>query len=276
MNWLLDATAFDTYHDELVDSIERYGDKVVSLKHPDPPYHWSDIEGRIRSTFPKGTMVITHGDIDLVGKVIDYGDWVPGAFATVENFRCSSYFPHLGKHLLNRDNFVLPFAELGQQAEYLFRELGRNGKLFVRPDSPLKLFTGMEIGQDTWSRDLDYMSIYEFPLDTLVVVSSPKDIESEWRFVVANQKIVDGSMYKHHGDMCVKPGYDAQALEFARAIAALGYEPDPVWVLDIAKTGAGEYAVVEIGGFSFANLYACSKDLVVEAVSKVISVKNSG
>ena len=50
---------------------------------------------------------------------------------------------------------------------------------------------------------------------------------------------------------------------------AVGYVPDPVWVMDICKTTDGEYHLLEIGVFSFANLYKCNKDSVVTAVSEI-------
>ena len=115
---------------------------------------------------------------------------VPGVFATVENFFCSSYFPHFREYLLNRDHIMLPFADLRHRRQELFEMFGRNGKIFVCPDSPLKLFTGLVVSEETFEKDLEFMAFYEFPPDSVVVVSSPKGIVKEWRFVVANGQIV--------------------------------------------------------------------------------------
>ena len=41
-----------------------------------------------------------------------------------------------------------------------------------------------------------FMGFYEFPPDSLVVVTSPKTIVKEWRFVVANGRVVAGCQYK--------------------------------------------------------------------------------
>jgi hypothetical protein len=39
--------------------------------------------------------------------------------------------------------------------------------------------------------------------------------------------------------------------------------------MDIALTEAGSFRLIEIGSFSFANLYACNMRSVVNAVEKV-------
>ncbi len=113
------------------------------------------------------------------------------------------------------------------------------------------------------------MSFYDFPENSLVVVSSPKSIVTEWRFVVAKKTVIAGSEYNHSGVFALKADYDPAAYDLAVRIAASSYQPDPVWVIDICKTSAGEYRLLEIGGFSFADLYACDKAAIVRAVSQV-------
>jgi hypothetical protein len=113
------------------------------------------------------------------------------------------------------------------------------------------------------------MAFYEFPVNSLVVVSKPKQIEREWRFVVAESRVVTGCQYSSDGKFDYQSKYDPQAFELATAVATHGYQPDPVWVLDVCKTSAGTYHLLEIGGFSFSDLYACNKADVVAAVSVV-------
>ena len=163
---------------------------------------------------------------------------------------------------------MLPFGELERCQDFLFRTMGRNDRVFVRPDSPLKLFTGQIVTRDTFAADLEFMSFYEFPRKSLVVVSSPKSIEAEWRFVVANHRVVTGCQYKLQEKMDFRSEVDPAAFEFASTIAAAPYQPDPVWILDVCRTADKAYRLLEIGGFSFADLYACSKAAIVDAVSE--------
>lgn len=269
VGWLLDANVFDTYHDELVAAIHRAGHLVRSLGRPDPPYGWDDAPEAYRRAFPRNSCVVTHADIDLVRRVQGDKLWSPGAIATIEHFYCSYYFPRLGRFLLNNRYAMLPFGDLARSSAFLFDALGQGGKLFVRPDSPLKIFTGMVISRETLAKDLDFMAFYEFPIESLVVVSTPKTIVAEWRFVVAKNAIVAGSQYKSGDSLVALPSVDPQALALAQSVLAMGFAPDPVWVMDICQTQDGQYHLLEIGGFSFANLYGCDKDAVVHAVSEI-------
>jgi len=269
VGWLLDPSVFPKEHEELAAAIVRQGHEIKSVARPDLPYTWADTKFAYRKLFPKGACVVTHGDIDLVNRVRADALWTPGVFATVEHFFCSHYYAHFGRFLLNQNYAMLPFAELLRRADWLFAAFGRDGRIFVRPDSPLKLFTGLLASQANFERDVEFMGFYEFPRESLVVVSTPRTICREWRFVIADGQIVAGSQYKERDENIVQPGYDDGAFSFAQDVLATGYAPDPVWVLDVCHTDDGQYHLLEIGGFSFAGLYACDKDAIVQAVSAV-------
>jgi hypothetical protein len=269
VGWLLDAIVFDTYHDEIAAAITRNGDVWQSVRRPDPPYGWEDTGDAYRHAFPDNACVVTHADIDLVRRVQADGIWVPGAFAAVEHFHCSHYYAHFGKYLLNQDYTMLPLAELERQCNFLFDTFGRANAIFIRPDSPLKLFAGQLAHRDTFAKDLEFIAFYEPRPESLVVVSSPKEIKREWRFVIADQVIVAGSLYRDSGSLKAEPCDDQGAEHLAATILATGYAPERVWVMDICETADGHYHLLEIGAFSFANLYGCDKDAVVRAVSNV-------
>jgi hypothetical protein len=266
VSWLIYSDDFDANNCGLADAIRRHGHAVCEIDRPTPPYHWDDTSNAYRQAFPRGACVVTLADIDLVQRIRADDIWTPGVFATIEHFYCSQYYAHFGRFLLNRDYAMLPFAELARCADFLFRTFGRDGRIFVRPDSPLKLFTGLVVARDSLAKDLEFMAFYEFPTESLVVVSSPKTIVKEWRFVVADGHVVTGSQYKEGDKVVALPHYDHAAFDLAAAIAG-SYWPDPVWVLDICQTNDGAFHLLECGPFSFAGLYACDQDAVVEAVS---------
>lgn len=276
VGWLIDVVAFPQYHDELAEAIAECGHTPVSVHRPAPPYHWDDVGCSYRDEFEEGACVVAHGDIDLVARVSKDKRWCPGVFATVENYFCSSYFPRFADFLLNADYKMLRFNDLSQQADSLFDKMSIDGELFVRPDSPLKCFDGQKISKGEFEKDLDFLAFNEFPEDSVVIVSSPKEIEQEWRFVVAKCEVVAGSRYHDGRGFVAEPASDPVALDFAKEIAEFDYQPDPVWVLDVAKTANGDYRLLEIGGFSFASLYGCEKKAVVEAVSDVAASIHSG
>lgn len=267
VGWIVDAQAFDTYHDELIEAIVRNGHLAVSVERPPAPYQWDDVDCSYRKCFPAGACVVTHGDVDLVNRVSNDGLWSPGVFAEVKRYHCSHYFAHFGDVILNHDYVMLPFAEFPRLADSLFGYLGVEGELFVRPDSPMKVFNGQRIAQSEFDKDYEFMAFNEFPREALIVVSSPKNIATEWRFVVVEKRIVAGTEYHNGSEFVAYPVAENNALQFAQRVAARVYQPEPVWILDICRTTEGEYRVVEVGGFSFASLYGCDKDAVVNAVS---------
>lgn len=269
VNWLLDADMFEGYRDELAAAIREQGHQVKLIQTPAPPFRWDDVGCSYRDSFPAGSCVVAHGDIELVTRIHQEGRWTPGAFCNIEEFAWSNYACHFGAYLLNRDYIMLPFGELDRCQDFLFASVGEDDRVFVRPDSPLKLFTGQIATKKTFQADLDFMGFYEFPAGTLVVISSPKKIRNEWRFVIADGKVVAGCQYKCGDHLEVDANFDPDARSFAQSIASLGYGPDRVWIMDICKTAEQSYRLLEIGGFSFSDLYACHMPTVVSSVSKV-------
>jgi hypothetical protein len=267
VSWLIDADMFEGYREELASCIRAQGHDVKLVRAPSPPYRWEDAGCFYRNTFGKDACVVAHGDIELATRIIRERLWIPGGFGTIENYFCSRYFCHLGKYLLNGNYVMLPFAELSRCREFLLDFIGVDGKLFVRPDSPLKLFTGQVASRERFDADLEFMNFYEFPANSIVVVSAPKVIEKEWRFIVADKQVVTGCQYKSGGAMLMATGYDDGAYGLAKEIASGPFEPDAVWVMDICRTREDGFFLLEIGGFSFADLYACDKPRLVKAVS---------
>ena len=59
----------------------------------------------------------------------------------------------------------------------------------------------------------------------------------------------------------------AEALALAKEIVGVLPAPDPVYVLDLARTEAG-LGLVELNPFSGSDLYGCDRDAIVAAVAK--------
>lgn len=268
VGWLIDADLFGGYREDLMACVRALGHEARLIRAPQPPFRWDDVGCSYRDTFPAGACVVVHGDIELVTKVHRERRWTPGVFATVDHYFCSHYYCHLGEHLLNRDYVMLPFGELRRQFDFLCETVGEQGRVFVRPDSPLKLFTGQIVARDSFEADMEFIGFYDFPASSLVLASRPFCIAAEWRFVVADKQVVAGCRYKLDGKLDLQRDCDTEAAALAATIAAGEYQPDPVWVIDICRTEAGEYRLLEIGGFSFADLYVCDKTAIADAVSK--------
>lgn len=272
VNWLLDGDLFATYRDELLSAIHSQGHVAKVISAPSPPFRWDDVGCSYRETFAADACVVAHGDIELMTRIRNEGRWTPGAFCAIERFFCSHYACHLGKYLLNQRYMMLPFGELVRCQDFLFDSLGTDDRLFIRPDSPLKLFTGQVVSRSSFAADLEFMAFYEFPASEIVLVSAPQQVVCEWRFVVSNGRVVTGCHYKQGSELISRAGYDQAAFELATVVASQDFQPDPVWVVDICQTADHAYHLLEIGGFSFSDLYACDMQKVVSAVSAEATV----
>lgn len=268
--WMIDAVLFPHYRDELVREIEDQGHHPFLIEGPKPGYRWNDL-GTSKLKTPDDRVVV-HGDIDLVRTIQEQGRCDVVAPATIQNYECASYFCELGEYLLNRNYCMLPFGELERRREFLFATFGVGDAIFVRPNSPLKIFTGQLVTRGAFADHMELMGFYEFPRSEIVVVSSPWSLVAEWRFVVVEGRVIAGSQYRRANTAALEPCQNTGAKAFADRIVSTGFEPDPVWVFDVCQTDDGEFHLLEIGVFAFADLYACDKTAIVRCVSAVGSL----
>ena len=246
VNWLIDADLFTEYSDELQAAISDQGHAVTRIGVTKPGDTWEDEGCSYRNTFPTESCVVTHASIGFCDRVRREQLWTPGAYFPVEDLFCSRYFGELGEFLLNEDFVMLPFCDLRRRREFLFDCFGHDGAFFVRPDSPLKSFDGQLVREASFEKDLEFLAFYEFPEHELVVVSSPKAVTTEWRFVGADRAIVAGSQYRAGGrEVSVSPVCDPQARGLAETIAAREFQVDSVWVVDVGLTSAGDLRLIE-------------------------------
>lgn len=195
----------------------------------------------------------------------------PGAYCTLEKYACTRYYPKMAPLLLNRSYVMLPYGELVRRKDFLFDSLDpfRTDTLFVRPDSGGKQFHGQLVPRDGYEEAVKKMAFYEVPDHELVVIATPQRLRAEWRFVVADKRVLPA------GQQQPTPGGSEcplEALALAGKAAQL-YEPDKVWTVDVGLTEEGDYKVVEIGSFSAAGLYAPDLTEIVRVVSKIAALE---
>jgi len=169
--------------------------------------------------------------------------------------------------LLHERWICLPANELIANAADIAAEFGCTNQLVVRPDSPLKPFSGRVLDVDAISlRALDHGFYYED--ETLPVIAAPvADVGREWRFVVVEGVVVAGSGYNADTRSAGASGEDTEARKLAEEIASSMAPPAAVYVLDICKVG-DDYRLLELNPFGGADLYDCDASAIVEAVSK--------
>jgi hypothetical protein len=261
VNWLIDNNAFDDQK-RIAEEVERQGMRceIASFRHGDEEKDWKKLFGETDCVVFYGSLATAA----MIKREMPY--WVPGVHCNLKAFQCTNYYPALGKYLLNEQYIMIPYGELKRKKDFLFNTLGIDDALFIRPNSGAKSFTGTLLYLESYEKEVDKLDFYNVQADELCVVAEPRNVTTEWRFVVANKKVVAGSLYQCEGSSLRYPAAQGTAWHLAEEVAQL-YEPDKVWTVDICRTKGGNYYLLEIGSFSCAGLYECDLEAVIREVS---------
>lgn len=183
---------------------------------------------------------------------------------TIENYDYSNYSQYFYKDLLNYDFYITPWWNL---ENFIFsnQELYTEG-IFIRPNSGRKIFTGTTLSPTWYWKEIDIIKNLpssNIKNEDLVVVSSVKKIESEYRVLFYKDKFVAASYY--NGD------FD---LDFMLRIAtATKYDipwfPDDLWVCDMARVG-NNWKIVEINNGWSAGWYEMDHNYIVQYIKENI------
>lgn len=270
INWLIESDVFDENIDRLCAEIQIQGHKYIVV-----PYEPFESSKKYLTVFPKEEPTIFYGSINFATQIKRESEWVPGLFWTKDKYRCRNYYPHLSKYILPQNYAFLPWGDVLNKKKWLFKTFGSDNRIFIRPDQGEKVFTGLVISFDEFEDKLGKICYNEPNPEELVVVSTPKNIVKEWRFIVSHDKVIAGSLYKENGwkkTECYQHRKDSGRRHSLTGLlnrVIKSYNPDPIYCLDICQTKPGYYYVVEIGAFSVAGLYDCNLREVVKAVSEV-------
>jgi hypothetical protein len=255
MHWVVEHGVFASGFD-MSAAAQRAGHRVTA---------WQD-EWWSTQDWPRleNEPVVFHGSLGNAAKLRGARpSWRPGSFCNTAAHCCSAWYEHARPWLLNSEWTVMP-------AEQLVAAPPDYDPVFVRPDSPLKPFTGRVLRRAELSlAALDFGFYFDDP--ALPVVAAPvRSIQGEWRYVVADRRVVAGSAYVADGRRAVADDSRRAPWSFAQTIASSLDPPESVYVLDVCESDS-ELRLVELNPFSGADLYACDADAVVRAVAASVA-----
>lgn len=261
--WLLQTDIFEENLNLLCDEIQRQGMEYRIYDHK----QFGDGKDVI-DKYSKGDCVIVYGSLQM-GRVFQKNStWIPGVYCDLPKYDCSYYYPYFGHYLINEDYIMIPFGELRRQREFIFDTLGEGGYVFVRPDSGFKTFTGTTCSYKNWEDDVRFLNTYQVDSNAIVIVSSAKNLDKEWRFVVVDDKVISGSQYRNASGVKLDDA-PKRVYNYAQSVVNnTSYSPERVWCLDICEDIYG-FSVLEVGCFSCAGLYVAPKEPIVREVSRI-------
>ncbi len=249
-----------------VDTRPVYDDAVRSLGHVvenwDPDW-WTN------ERWPRhdGDVVVFRGSLGDADRVRMELPWQPGAFCNTEMFACSSWYPGAAQWLAHERWAKTCVNDLVECPEKALASIDSPEEFFVRPDSPLKPFSGRVVAKANLSLDALDFGYYYDDASLPVIVAPIRQIGREWRYAVVNQEVIAGSAYDPDGRDALPDDPGGAPWRFASDVAATIPAPDPVYVLDVCEVD-GELRLLELNPFSGADLYACGAEAVVQAVSQ--------
>jgi len=258
VKWIVEEFHPDNSFQKLADEVRRQGMVCEVLKY------WP-FESGSYDIYSDADCVLFQGSINLGLQLQREKSWRPGLWFNQQNFECSTYYAYWGGYLLNRDYIMVPAGDLVRKSPWLFNVFGQ--RLFIRPNSGVKTFAG-RVFQHTSLKVEWPEQFVDVSLEDLVVVSEAKRVDQEWRFVIARGEVVTGCQYKHNGKFEQKPGFPDEAAGLAGEIAQSGFQPGPMYVLDICRV-SDKYYLMETNSFSCSGLYECDMEMIVKAATQL-------
>ena len=274
VNWLLESHVLGLLNG-LIREIKKQGHGIkVWCKPPHFKQHWSTL-------FGADDCVIYYGSIGLAKEIEKVNQWTPNTYTNSKYYDCSNYYPAFGNYLLNQDYLMIPKGDVIRQKEWIYYLEGEKNEVFIRPERGGKTFTGKSISKENLEDHINSLNIND---KDLCVISSPKEVYKEWRFLVVDGKIITGSQYRERkwdGKTAEYVSRDVQdnveqnmsvhqkAYDKAEEILAnTNFQCDRAWTLDICEH-RGDFYMMEIGGFSCAGLYKMDLEKIVAKISEI-------
>jgi hypothetical protein len=259
VTWVLEADVFPASHALMRDAVRGVSAEVV---------RWKD-DWLVDESWPRlsARTVIFHGSLGNAALVAERLPWRPGSFCDTQGFHCSRWYPRVDRWLLHRTWTLSSVEELVTAAPDVLARIGAPDRFFVRPDSPLKPFSGRVVERDKISlAALDYGFYYD-DKELPVIVAPVRAVHREWRYVVVAREVVAGSAYQADGRAALPDEPGGEPWAFASALTRELDAPQDVYVLDVCEAD-GALFLLELNPFSGADLYACDRPAVVTAVSE--------
>jgi hypothetical protein len=270
MHYIIQENVFREQHYEmLLKSVQRMGlphttvrifpfvDKVVNLEDIDDKEGGYNVDD-LPDFSPSQSKVFVFGAIKLARIVAKKG-WQPGSMMNT-NHDYEVYKHHYKENLLNYDSQILKVSD---------KIVWQPGETkFIRPTQDTKSFTGSVFTQIEWEEAVE-RNLYNyrseiFNEETLIQVSSVKEIYKEIRFWVVGGKIITGSQYRIGNQTLYDEYYEEEAKEFAQSMVNI-FQLAEAFVIDVCLTEKG-WKVVECGCINCAGFYKSDLQKVIGAL----------
>lgn len=195
----------------------------------------------------------------------------PWLFFNNNNYKVSYWLPRIDENIpvLNKEAIFLPVGLLRKlTSQQIDRIVPKGQKLFIKPDTGNKVFTGFSIINDEnfMENIKNNLMFSHIEPEELCVLSPHKDLEDiEWRFWIAEGKVIGYTPYAWESD----PSFyepPVSILEMANSMAKNNWQPDYIYVADFCQTKQGEVMLIEINAASTSGIYNAQLEKLLPAM----------
>ena len=219
-------------------------------------------------SFPKES--IFHGSLGNAERIRKLYYFSPGSICNEVGFRYSDIYEIFKTDLLNQDVIFTTISEVIKNPS-IIKQL-KTDKLFARPDSHLKEFSGRIIPTENLTpAHFDY-GFYHENINLPIVLAPLKRIEKEFRFICVDHQIVTGCEYVaegRKGGRTINTEDKDPAYLFAQKIADENTYYHIAYVIDVCISD-GKFYLVEMNPFSGADFYNCDAKKIIQSVESYL------
>lgn len=215
--------------------------------------------------------VIFYGSINMAKLVREHLKTCRPVVWDSDKFECVYYWPHY-KHLLFNDKYeFITIKELKEKKFDYYSKYGKDAMIFVRPSGGDKTFSGQLLDLQDFDTFFNGQSTRcNAAENEIIAVSTPKNIVSEYRFIVTDDKtIVSKSCYRFHGKITSVPGAPVAANDLVKKVLDVGVFPARMFSVDVVEDSDGNFWLMEFNSFNSCGLYSTDKRAIVDAASKI-------
>jgi len=269
--WIIENFTDSEDYNDLIKAVRESGrDCFVIGKH-----NHFDFDPR---GYNENDCVIVQGSIQMTKNIANRlpKGCYPIAYSSWENYLCSTYYPKFSNLLFNDRNEFTTLKNLKENKFYFYEKYGKEALIFVRPDSGEKTFQAQLLDLQDFDRFWENGIQSSAADDDLILVSTPKKINGEWRFVCSKYnggEIISTSTYQYQGKRTLIPSAPFGATDFVNEVLDVKWFPDSIFCVDVFQDADGEFWLGELTSFSSAGLYATDKVKVVNRVSEIVEME---
>jgi hypothetical protein len=254
---------------EVEDAFAKLGLKKKSVQYI--PFKESILVG-----VPKRTKVFPIGSIEFVKGVQANQNLECLHFSNFKKYECTYYYEKIGHKYLLQSAGKFPYVFITKEKlvghyNFYYDFMGKDGKLFIRPNKSDKVFNGEVVSRNMFK---EFTKTIKND-NELCVISTPQNIIKEYRLFISKSngigKVLTGSSYRINGEIDYKQinfEDDKQLIEYAESVCNL-FDED-IYCLDIViieQFNKKEFKICEVSSVNCSGLYDMNIELILTEIN---------